>query len=278
MRFTRVVTLYLVFGLFGLTSCLPRVPSRGYSQPGDGYRFCAKIANQADRTSTASLTIGVLAATAAAAGVIIGNVIGPDTSSSSVWERNRNSLTVSLSALLALPAAYWISRATAASAASESASRALQFANGAKPSSKEEKDKKDSAEEEAAEPPHGRDRRAFDLCLDARAAWIGQRDKAASVFSERLKAIEEMTKKAADNAEEAKDAAESAGKKADNASKGAAEASKNAKDASAKASSAENAATGAKKQAEEINRKATELRKSLDDARLKLNKLNDEAE
>lgn len=92
--------------------------------------YCESLASRADSDSVAYLTTGILFGLASAAGIVVGNTIGPDTSPDASWlGKSRNSLITSASAILAVPSTLLLMRSNSASTASAQAGDAMKFDN-----------------------------------------------------------------------------------------------------------------------------------------------------
>jgi hypothetical protein len=134
-------TLFVRSGLvsvLALCNCaipIPTIPKseitiRPVAKERESIHYCEALAKRADSDSVAYLTTGILFGLFSAAGMVVGNSVGPDTSPNASWVgQNRNSLITSASALLAVPATLLLMRSNSASTASAMAGDAMKLDN-----------------------------------------------------------------------------------------------------------------------------------------------------
>lgn len=124
-----------------------------------GPDYCDRIAATTDSASQSSLGWGIGLAIPAVAAAVVGLAMGPDTSSSAGWVgANRNALTVSAGALLALPAGLLLARSVSLSGISSQAGEATQLP----------------------------DKEGREACLKLRSAILTARSQLAKGFQDRL--------------------------------------------------------------------------------------------
>lgn len=126
----------------------------------EAIHYCEALAKRADSDSVAYLTSGILLGLASAAGIVVGNTIGPDTVADATWfGKNRNSLITSASAILAVPATLLLMRSNSASTASAMAGDAMKM---------------DS------------DKDAYNKCIDVRTALISSRNDVSNFAQKQI--------------------------------------------------------------------------------------------
>lgn len=128
-REVRVTSVLLIGSL--LTGCAS-VPTPFVTKTNESYKiengfeYCLRLATTADSKSQSTLAWGIVTSVLASAGVVVGTVLGPDVDAEANWaERNRNTLVLGASALLAVPATLLLNRSEDGSTASADAGSAL---------------------------------------------------------------------------------------------------------------------------------------------------------
>lgn len=158
---------------------LKRYPGVDYTFVEPSRSYCHRLAKTADDVASAYLGTGIALALVAGGTIVVGAVVGPDTSSGASWAgTNRNALIVAAGGLLAIPAVLLLMRSRDASTASADAGRALTF---------------DDSDE------------GLDKCLAARAEFVNARGAMAEAVradlvkrAEQLEKARVQVKKAAD--------------------------------------------------------------------------------
>ncbi len=167
-----VVSIIVVAAIYAWRTSVPSWPV--YAQ-NEGYRYCARLGDLAQKRSVLHTTLASLAALLGLCAVIGGNLWEPPSPSDAGrrWVRNPGLLLLNLGLLLLVVSHYEYSRADAASLAAAAAATAQ--ADAARP----------RAPTTPPTPPDAQDREAYVTCAMARAAWLKSRvDSSALIQSD----------------------------------------------------------------------------------------------
>ena len=205
-----------------LAGCRTSLPRKVYTA-GDGARYCATLADTAEKEASTWSVLGWSVGVIGAAGVVGGPAMGPDEAMGASWlAKNRNVLVSAGGALLMATAKVLLDSSDASTNASAGATRELRA--------------------------RSEDAKAYDACMELRAAWTDARKDANSDV---WKSLQELQKKVDEAAAEAKQAAGKAKQAGDEAEQAAGK----AEQATGKAEQATDKAEQAADQAEQATGK-----------------------
>lgn len=170
-----VISAILVAGIYAWRSTPHPFPPWPDYAPHEGYAYCARLGDLAQRRSALHTLLASLAALLGLCAIIVGNLVEPPSPQEAErrWVRNPGLLLLNVGLLLLVGSHYEFSRADAASFTAASAAIAQADAARAR------------APTTPPTPPDAQDREAYVTCALARAAWLKSRvDSSALVQSE----------------------------------------------------------------------------------------------